>query len=91
MGGVEEFGLCTANDGPTVRYHYVLPLATAEAAWKRRAGAAALYSAVGAKKPWNTVAIDYIIDTARACAVADGKCDARYEAGAGDVRRRSAA
>ena len=58
----------------------VLPLTAAEAAWKRRAGAAALYSAVGAKKPWNTVAIDYIIDNGRACAVTDGKCDARYEA-----------
>ena len=80
MDGVEEFELCAANDGLAVRYYYVLPLTAAEAAWKRRAGAAALYSAVGAKKPGNAVAIDYIIDNARACAVEDGKCDARYEA-----------
>ena len=80
MDDVEEFELCVANDGLAVRYYYVLPLTAAEAAWKRRAGAAALYSAVGAKKPGNKVAIDYIIDNARACAVEDGKCDARYEA-----------
>ena len=80
MEDLEEFELCIANDGLAVRVYYVLPLTAAEAAWKRRAGAAALYSAVGAKKPWNTVAIDYIIDNGRACAVTDGKCDARYEA-----------
>lgn len=80
MEDLEDFEVCAANDGLAVRYYYVLPLTAAEAAWKRRAGAAALYSAVGAKKPWNTVAIDYIIDNGRACAVADGKCDVRYEA-----------
>ena len=69
MDGVEEFELCAANDGLAVRYYYVLPLTAAEAAWKRRAGAAALYSAVGAKKPGNAVAIDYIIDNARARAL----------------------
>jgi hypothetical protein len=60
-------------DGSFINFYLTVPLTSEEAAWKRAVGAAdSIYYAVGSKEVGgDAIAIDYIIDPSRPCAVID--------------------
>lgn len=68
----EDFASVKVGD-KKVNFYVVVPLTSAEAQWKRDVGAAnSIYYIVGNKREYpQNVAVDYVIDASRPCAVED--------------------